>query len=92
MSNCFYCGIKKRGSYTAFYPLGTDGYEICQSCMNEGYWKDALEIIEHNQQIDKSCTGCIYEDEDGSTTAVGNCVSCSRNVDFAREDHYVKRV
>lgn len=50
--NCFYCGKKKRGSNTMFYKLDQDGHEICQSCMNKGHWKDALEIIEHNKQVD----------------------------------------
>ena len=35
-----------------FYKLNQDGYIICQSCMNAGYWKDALEIIEHNKQAE----------------------------------------
>ena len=42
---------KKRGRST-FYKLDKDGHEICQSCMQEGYWKSALEIIEHNKQVD----------------------------------------
>lgn len=49
--SCFYCGKKKRGRST-FYKLDKDGHEICQSCMREGYWKSALEIIEHNKQAD----------------------------------------
>ena len=57
--NCFYCGKKKRGGNTMFYKLDQDGHEICQSCMNSGYWKDALEIIEHNKQVDK-----VKENED----------------------------
>ena len=48
---CFYCGKKKRGRST-FYKLDKDGHEICQSCIQEGYWKSALEIIEHNKQVD----------------------------------------
>ena len=53
--NCFYCGKKKRGSNTMFYKLDQDGHEICQSCMREGYWKAALEIIEHNKQEEFIC-------------------------------------
>ena len=48
--NCFYCGKKNRGNNAMFYKLDQDGHEICQSCMREGYWKSALEIIEHNKQ------------------------------------------
>ena len=48
---CFYCG--KRETYrNPFYNLDKDGHKICQSCMQEGYWKSALEIIEHNKQVD----------------------------------------
>ena len=35
-----------------FYKLDQDGNEICQSCMREGHWKSALEIIEHNKNAD----------------------------------------
>lgn len=37
------------------------------------------------------CSGCVYEDADGSTPAISNCVCCSRNVDFAKKDYYRKR-
>ena len=48
---CFYCG--KRETYrNPFYNLDKDGHKICQSCMREGYTKSALEIIEHNKQVD----------------------------------------
>lgn len=54
MNNCFYCGKKQRGAYQMFYKLDQDGHIICQSCINAGYWKDALEIIEHNKQVDRN--------------------------------------
>ena len=48
---CFYCG--KRETYrNPFYNLDKDGHKICQSCMREGYTKSALEIVEHNKQVD----------------------------------------
>lgn len=48
---CFYCG--KRETYrNPLYNLDKDGHKICQSCMREGYTKSALEIIEHNKQVD----------------------------------------
>lgn len=90
--NCFYCGKKQRGANQMFYKLDQDGHIICQSCMSAGYWKDALEIIEHNKQIDKECSGCIYEDVDGSTSAISNCVCCSRNVEYAKNDYYKKKI
>ena len=40
---------------------------------------------------DNGCVGCVYEDADGSTTAISNCVCCSRNVDYAKNDYYKKR-
>lgn len=52
--NCFYCGKKKRGRNTIFYKLDQDGHEICQSCMSKGYWKSALEIIEHNKEVNNN--------------------------------------
>lgn len=51
--NCFYCGKKQRGANQIFYKLDQDGHIICQSCMNAGYWKDALEIIEHNKAVEQ---------------------------------------
>ena len=48
---CFYCG--KRETYrNQFYNLDKDGHKICQSCMRKGYKKSALDIIEHNKQVD----------------------------------------
>ena len=51
MKRCFYCG-KRKTNHNPFYKLDKDGNEICQSCMREGYTKSALEIIEHNKQVD----------------------------------------
>lgn len=53
--NCFYCGKKKRGANQFFYKLDQDGHIICQSCLSAGYWKSALEIIEHNKQEQFIC-------------------------------------
>ncbi len=47
---CFYCGRRKT-SRSIFYKLDKDGNEICQSCIRKGYMKIALEIIEHNEQV-----------------------------------------
>ena len=41
--------------------------------------------------IKNGCTGCVYEDADGSTSAISNCVCCSRNVDYAKNDYYKKK-
>ena len=48
--SCFCCGKKALGSQTMFYKLDNDRHVICQSCLNAGYWKAALEIIKHNKQ------------------------------------------
>lgn len=52
---------------------------------------NSIEIIERNKQVDNGCSGCIYEDVDGSTEDTSNCVCCSRMVDFAKNDNYKKR-
>lgn len=38
-----------------------------------------------------SCFGCIYEDADGLTDAISNCVCCSRMCEFAKNDNYRKK-
>ena len=48
-----------------------------------------IETIEGN--IENGCSGCVYEDADGSTDAISNCVCCNRNVDFALSDNYRKK-
>lgn len=48
---CFYCG-KRKTSRGIFYKLDNDGHEICLSCVQNGHWKSALEIIKHNKQVD----------------------------------------
>lgn len=39
----------------------------------------------------KGCSGCVYEDADGSTPAISNCICCSRNVDYAKNDYYKRK-
>ena len=53
-----------------------------------GYPEDYREDINLE---DISCSGCVYEDVDGSTAAISNCVCCSRNVEFAKNDNYRKK-
>ena len=57
---CFYCG-KRKTSRCTFYNLDNDGNQICQDCLRNGYAKSALEIIEHNKNVDKES-----EDTDGT--------------------------
>lgn len=55
----------------------------------EGTHKDGwVDISSYDSCGNKGCVGCVYEDVDGSTTAISNCVCCSRNVDFAKNDYY----
>ena len=87
---CFYCG--KRETYlNPFYNLDKDGHKICQSCMREGYTKSAIEIIEHNKKVDNPCYGCIYENIDDTTENISKCVCCKRNVDYAKNDYYMRK-
>ena len=37
------------------------------------------------------CSGCVYEDADGSTKDIGNCVCCSRMNEIAKHDYYKKK-
>ena len=43
---------------------------------------------ERSKENENTCSGCIYEDADGSTATISNCVCCSRNVEFAKNDYY----
>lgn len=52
---------------------------------------DKFNSIEINEKVDNCCSGCVYEDIDDSTSAISNCVCCSRMVDFAKNDNYKKR-
>lgn len=44
-----------------------------------------------NRNVSNGCSGCVYEDVDGSMEYIYNCVSCSRNVDYAKKDNYRRR-
>lgn len=57
-----------------------------------GVPKELREDITLEDEVDTSCSGCVYEDNDGSTVAISNCVCCSRNVPFAKNDNYKRGV
>lgn len=38
-----------------------------------------------------TCQGCIYEDLDGSTEEISNCVCCNRISEYAKYDNYKKK-
>ena len=87
---CFYCG-KRETSRNLLYNLDKDGHKICQSCMRKGYTKSALEIIEHNKMVDNPCYDCVYENIDDATEDISKCVCCKRNVDYAKNDYYMRK-
>lgn len=64
--------------------IGVDG-------IKESWWCGKLGDYKMFEPIEKSCAGCVYEDADGSTSAISNCVCCSRNVGFAKNDNYKKK-
>lgn len=59
------------------------------------YLEEALasddELRKEYELLKAKCSGCVYENEDGSTEAVSNCVCCSRQVDFAKHDNYKRK-
>ncbi len=55
------------------------------------YWCGSLGNYKMYEPIEKNCSGCVYEDADGSTSDISNCVCCSRNVNFAKYDNYRRR-
>lgn len=78
--------------------------DTCEECNGLGYIEHVIFSVEEANAILKhcgltteeemntsNCSGCVYEDSDGSTTAVSNCVCCSRNVHFAKNDNYRKK-
>lgn len=72
-----------------FYSFGSGAFTD-NDCKIE-YWCGKLGDYKMFEQIEKSCSGCVYEDADGSTPAISNCVCCSRMVDFAKNDYYKKK-
>lgn len=49
------------------------------------------DYVEDEDLVDSACSGCVYEDADGSTEDIGNCVCCSRMNDAAKNDYYTKK-
>ncbi len=40
---------------------------------------------------DNLCCGCIYENIDDTIGDISKCVCCKRNVDFAKNDYYMRK-
>ena len=53
--------------------------------------KFAIKTEDESNNSHKDCSGCVYEDADGSTEDIGNCVCCNRMVDYAKNDYYRKK-
>ena len=53
--------------------------------------KFAIKMEDESNNSHKDCSGCVYEDADGSTEDIGNCVCCNRMVETAKNDYYRKK-
>lgn len=56
------------------------------SYFEDNHFKDECWFDEY-----KGCSGCVYEDADGSTVDISNCVGCSRNSELAKNDYYKRK-
>ena len=43
------------------------------------------------REMDNACCGCVYENIDDTTEDIAKCVSCKRNVEYAKNDYYMRR-
>lgn len=100
---CAKADINNKGTHCVedFYSFGTgtftdNGCEIKHWCGEAGNWKmfepilitdDIVNVVE---SVMKKCSGCIYENADGSTEDIYNCVCCNRMVSVAKSDNYRK--
>lgn len=82
-------------------------YEISQKILDlldcdydeivDAIYKLANEVEKESEEEDDDttelniCSGCIYENIDDTTDAIGMCVCCKRKVDFAKHDCYTTR-
>lgn len=41
--------------------------------------------------MDNTCSGCVYENIDDTTEDISKCVCCKRNVDYAKNDYYMRK-
>ena len=38
-----------------------------------------------------ACCGCVYENIDDTTENISKCVCCKRNVEYAKNDYYIRK-
>lgn len=43
------------------------------------------------KRMDNTCCGCVYENIDDTTEDISKCVCCKRNVDYAKNDYYMRK-
>ena len=43
------------------------------------------------REMDNACCGCVYENIDDATEDIAKCVSCKRNVEYAKNDYYMRK-
>ena len=79
-----------------WHPYSIDPPEIPAANVIRGVNEfDGCIIIDdyaEEEEVNSDCYGCVYEDADGSTPAISNCVCCSRNVDYAKNDNYRRKL
>lgn len=46
---------------------------------------------EDEKNGDNTCSGCVYENIDDTTEDISKCVCCKRNVDYAKNDYYMRK-
>ena len=43
------------------------------------------------REMDNACCGCVYENIDDTTEDIAKCVSYKRNVEYAKNDYYMRK-
>ena len=46
---------------------------------------------EDERMDNNTCCGCIYENIDDTTENISKCVCCKRNVEYAKNDYYMRK-
>lgn len=41
--------------------------------------------------MDNTCCDCVYENIDDTTEDIAKCVCCKRNVEYAKNDYYMRK-
>lgn len=46
---------------------------------------------EDERMNNNTCCGCVYENIDDTTENISKCVCCKRNVEYAKNDYYMRK-